>query len=159
MRNSRLLLAVAALALCARPAAAEDVATAHVTVNLNLAPRTSLRVSSRVLHFDVTRPGEPATAALEFTARARMGSGSDVVLTLEPDRGVEGPGGAADVETALTFTGEGQGMLAGSIEPALSTVVGRWQGSGVHEGRVLFTLRANAAGSYSLPVRFVLSTP
>jgi hypothetical protein len=149
---------VLVLALCPSAAGAE-VATASVTVNLTLGTRTSLRVSTHVLRFEVTQPGADATAALDFTAGARMSSGSDVVLTMEPLRDVGGPGGAADVETALTFTGEGDGVLAGSVAMSQGTVVGRWQGSGVREGRVLFTLRANAAGSYSLPVRFVLSTP
>src|SRR5688572_29753197 len=115
MRNSRLLLLVLALAFPASASAAEEHATTSVVVNVNLAPRTSLKVSSRMLQFDVTQPGEAATAALDFTASARMSSGSDVVLTVEPLRGVDGPGGAADVETDLTFTGEGDGVLAGSI--------------------------------------------
>lgn len=159
MRNSRLLLTVLALALCASTAAAEDVANGNVTVSLIVGPRTSLKVSSRVLHFDVTQPGSVATAAMEFTAGARLASGSDVVLTVEPLRGIDGPGGAADVETDLSFVGEGDGMLAGSIAISQSTIVGRWQGSGLREGRLIFRLRANAAGNYSLPVRFVLSTP
>ena len=159
MRNSRLLLLVLALAFSASASAAEEHATARVVVNVNLTPRTSLKVSSQMLQFDVTQPGAAATAALDFTASARMSSGSDVVLTVEPLRGVDGPGGGADVETDLTFTGEGDGVLAGSIATSQSTVVGRWQGSGIRAGRVIFTLRANAAGHYSLPVRFVLSTP
>lgn len=159
MRNSRLLLMVPVLALCASGAAAEDVATGNITVNVTVAARTSLKVSSRVLHFDVTQPGAVATAAMEFSAGARLSSGSDVVLTVEPLRGLDGPGGAAGVETALDFVGEGDGMLAGSIAMARSTIVGRWQGSGLREGRVIFQLRADAAGTYSLPVRFVLSTP
>ena len=159
MRNSRLLLLVLVLSGCASAAAAEDVATGTVTVNVSVAPRTSLKVSSRVLHFDVTQPGGTATASMEFTAGARLGSRSDVVLTVEPVRGLDGPGGAADVETALNFVGEGDGLLAGSIAMTRSTIVGRWQGSGRREGRVIFTLRANAAGTYSLPVQFVLSTP
>jgi len=160
MRNSRFLFVMLlTLALPASAAAAEDHATTSVTVNVNLAPRTSLKVSSRMLQFDVTQPGEAATAALDFTAGARMPSGSDVVLTVEPLRGLDGPGGAADVETDLTFSGEGDGVLAGSIAMSQSTVVGRWQGSGLRAGRVIFKLRANAAGNYSLPVRFVLSTP
>jgi hypothetical protein len=142
-----------------RAAAAEDVAAKNVVVNVNLATRTSLKVSSRVLQFDVARAGGTATAALEFTAGARMPAGSDVVLTVEPERAVEGPGGAADVDSDLSFTGEGEGLLAGTIASARSTIVGRWQGSGRREGRVIFTLRANAAGSYVLPVRVVLSTP
>ena len=159
MRNSRLLLTVLALALCASTVAAEDVARGHILVSANVAPRTSLKVSSRMLRFDVTQPGGVATAALEFTAGARLASGSDVVLTVEPLRGMDGPGGAADVETALSFIGEGNGMLAGSIAMTESTILGRWQGSGLREGRVTFTLRTNAVGNYSLPVRLVLSTP
>lgn len=159
MRNSRLLLTVLGLALCASTAAAEDVVVRHVTVNLTVATRTSLKVSSQVLQFDVKDPGGTATAALEFAAGTRVASGSAVVLTIEPLQGLDGPGGAADVETALSFVGEGDGMLAGSIAAAQSTIVGRWQGSGRREGRVIFKLRANAAGHYVLPVRFVLSTP
>ena len=157
--RSRLLLTVAVLAVCARGAAAEDVATARVSVNLHVASRTSLKVSSRVLHFDVTRPGGFATAALDFSAGARTPARSDVVLTIEPERGIDGPGGAAEVDTDLSFIGEGDGVLAGSVALAHGTVVGRWQGSGLREGRIIVTLRANAAGTYSLPVRFVLSTP
>ena len=159
MRSSRLLLTAAVLAVCARGAAAEDVATARVSVNLNLATRTSLKVSGRVLHFDVTRRGEIATAALEFSAGARTPASSDVVLTVEPERGIDGPGGAADADADLSFVGEGDGMLAGSVAFSQGTTVGRWQGSGLREGRVIFKLRADAAGHYVLPVRFVLSTP
>lgn len=150
---------VLTLAIGPRPAAAEDVRSKTVIVNVSLATRMSLTVSSRLLQFDVAQPGDVATAALDFTAGARTPAGSDVVLTIEPERALGGPGGAADVESDLRFTGEGQGMLAGSIAHGYSTVVGRWQGSGLRQGRVLFTLRASAAGSYSLPVRVVLSTP
>ena len=154
-----LTLAVLSLTIEVRSASAQNVASKDVTINVNLATRTSLKVSSRVLRFDVTQPGAIATAALEFSAGARMPAGCDLVLTVEPERGLDGPGGAADAETELRFTGEGQGMLAGSIAMGQSTVVGRWQGSGLREGRVVFVLRASAAGSYSLPVRIVLSTP
>jgi hypothetical protein len=159
MCNSRIMFMVLAAALCARAAAAEDVACANVTVNLNLGTRTSLKVSSRVLQFDVTQPGGIATAALDFSAGARMPAGSDVVLTVEPLRGAEDLRDTADGDATLSFTGEGHGMLAGPIAAEQSTIVGRWQGSGLREGRVIFTLRANAAGSYVLPVRVVLSTP
>lgn len=159
MRNSRLLLMVPVLALCASDAAAQDVTTGNVVVNVTVAPRTSLKVSSRVLQFDIAEPGGIATAAMDFSAAARLASRSDVVLTVEPLRGLEGPGGAADVDTSLSFAGEGDGMLAGPIAMAHSTIVGRWLGSGRREGRVIFTLRANAAGSYSLPMQFVLSMP
>lgn len=158
--RSRLLLTVLALATCAHTAAAEDVTSAHVTVNVTVATRTSLKVSARLLQFDVAEPGGIGTAAIDFAAGARLPAGSDVVLTIEPLRGIDGPGGAADVESDLSFTGEGGGMLAGgSIDTGRGTVVGRWQGSGLREGRLVFTLRASAAGVYSLPLRVVLSTP
>lgn len=154
-----LCLVLPVLAIAAPAADAEEVAAKKVTINVNLAPRTSLKVSSRVLRFDVTQAGGAATAAIEFTAAARLPSGSDVVLTVEPERALDGPGGAADVDADLTFSGEGHGLLAGAIASAHSTVVGRWQGSGLREGRLIFTLRANATGTYSLPIRVVLSTP
>ena len=157
MRNSRHLFTMLALALCVRSAAAEEIASRNVTVNVNLATRTSLKVSSRVLQFDVTQAGGVATAALDFTAGARMPAGCDVVLTVETLPAADGAGGAAEAD--LSFVGQGPGMHAGSIGAARSTVVGRWQGSGLREGRLIFTLRASAAGSYSLPVRLVLSTP
>lgn len=157
--RSRLPFVAAAILLCAHPAGAEEIKSANITVNVSLATRTSLTVSSHTLHFDVAQPGGIATAALEFIAGARMPAGSDVVLSVEPMHAIEGPGGAADVESHLSFTGDGQGLLAGPIAAAQSTVVGRWQGSGRREGRVLFTLRANAPGTYSLPLRVVLSTP
>ena len=156
--RSRLLLALLVLVSPAA-AAGEDVANGIITVNVHVAPRTSLTVSSRVLQFDVTQPGGTAAAAIDFTAGARLASESDVVLTDEPLHGMAGPGGASDVETDLTFVGEGDGMLTGAVAMARSTTVGRWLGSGRREGRVVFTLRANAAGAYTLPVRFVLSTP
>ena len=135
MRNSRLLLTVLTLALCASAAAAEDVATGSITVNVSVASRTSLKVSSRVLNFDVTQPGAHRHRRDGVHGRRAAGSGADVVLTVEPLHGLDGPGGAADVDTALSFVGEGEGLLAGSVAMAQSTVVGRWQGSGLRAGR------------------------
>lgn len=138
---------------------AADVATASVAVDVQVANRTSLRVSTDLLQFEVTRPDEPATAAVEFSAAARTSHANDVVLTIEPLRAIDGPGGAADVETAVTFSGDGGGTLAGTLASATSAIAGRWRGSGVWAGRLVFALRASASGTYTLPVRFVLSTP
>ena len=154
-----LSLVLSTLAIAAPRAAAEDVASKNITINVNLATRTSLKVSGGVLRFDVTQPNAIATASLEFSAGARMPAGCDIVLTVEPVRGLEGPEGTPAGSADLRFTGEGHGLLAGSIAFGQSTVVGRWQGSGLREGRVVFTLRASASGSYTLPVRVVLSTP
>jgi hypothetical protein len=151
-------LALAAL-VCAPSAGAQGVATARVQVTLEVASRTSLRVSSDVLRFDVPEGAAEATAAIDFTAAARMPGGAGVVLSVEPLRAIDGPGGAADVETALSFAGDGPGLLAGTLAPHDTAVVGRWTGSGRRDGRVVFTLRARAAGRYAVPVRFVLSAP
>ena len=153
------ILALLATAPNAVAAFAEDVARANVHVNVQVAARTSLKVSSQLLQFDVTTPGAPATAAIEFSAGARTAAGSDIVLSVEPLRGIDGPGGAADVESAITVAGQGPGVLSGHVDPVKSTVVGRWNGSGLRTGRLVFTLRAHAPGNYAMPVRFVLSAP
>ena len=159
MRSLRVLCLVAFAAAPGQGAAAQDVARASVTVNAQFSARTSLKVSSDLLQFDIIQPGETATAAVDFSAGARTASTSDIVLSIEPARAIDGPGGAADVETMLSVAGEGQGVMAGTLDAARGTVVGRWQGSGRRDGRLVFTLRANAAGHYSMPIRFVLSTP
>jgi hypothetical protein len=146
-------------AVAASQAHAAEKATASVRVNVRVASRTSLRVSSDVVRFDLPERGGAATAAISFSAGARVPAGARVVLTLEPLRHVEGPGGAADVEGSITFEGDGDGLLHGKLEGARPVVAARWQGSGLREGRLLFTLRSEAPGSYTLPVRFVLSTP
>jgi hypothetical protein len=78
---------------------------------------------------------------------------------MEPSRGIDGPGGAADVETSLQFSGEGSGTLAGPVAARGMTTAGRWIGSGLRTGRLIFQLRASAAGTYAVPLRFVLSAP
>jgi hypothetical protein len=160
MRSRSLAFCTIALAfVCgAGTARAQDVAFANVQVRLDVATRTSLKVSSEVLRFDVAQSGGTATATIDFSAGARMSSGGNVVLSVEPLRAVEGPGGAADVESSVSFAGSGPGLLAGALRGD-TAVVGQWHGSGLREGRVVFTLRANASGTYTLPVRFVLSTP
>jgi hypothetical protein len=152
-----------AIAMLAVPGAAraEEIATAAVRVEAQFFARTSLQVSNDLLQFDVVPSGDraTATASVSFLARARTASGADIVLTVEPLRSVEGPGGAADGGTALSFAGDGHGLLSGELSTAVPALVGRWQGSGVREGRVVFTLRADAMGNYRVPVRFVLSAP
>jgi hypothetical protein len=116
-------------------------------------------VSSELLQFDVTQAGGTATAAIDFSAGARTPSQGEIVLTVEPVRGLTGPGGAADVDAAVSVTGEGEGLLSARVDATRSTIIGRWHGSGLRQGRLVFTLNAPAAGTYSMPVRFVLSTP
>jgi len=144
-------------AVAVSQAHAAEKATASVSVNVHIASRTSLKVSSDVVRFDVPEAGGAATASISFSAGARVPSGADVVLTVEPLRDVDG--GAADIERSITFAGDGDGLLHGRLEGEGPVAAGRWQGSGLREGRLLFTIRANAPGPYMLPVRFVLSTP
>jgi hypothetical protein len=81
------------------------------------------------------------------------------MLTVEPLGSIAGPGGAADAGAAISFDGDGDGIRSGTLGGAAPTIAGRWHGSGLHRGRLRFTLRATASGHYELPVRFVLATP
>jgi hypothetical protein len=136
-----------------------ETATAAVRVNVQIAARTSLKVSSHVLHFDVAEPGGAATASIDFSAGARAPAGADVVLTVERLHDVDGPGQAADVEPTITFEGEGAGMVPGTIHCDTPSVAARWHGSGKREGRLVFTMRSSATESYNVPVRLVLAIP
>jgi hypothetical protein len=89
----------------------------------------------------------------------RTQAGAEVVLTVEGLRGIAGPGGAADLETAVTFHGDGEGARDGALTSAGPAVAGRWVGSGRHAGRLTFALRSAVPGSYTLPIRFVLTAP
>jgi hypothetical protein len=158
MRSLALAAAIGVAVLAgAVPSAASD-AHAVVVVSAVFGPRSALNLSTEVLRFDVTAPDQPATVALDFSAAIRTRSGAEVVLSVEGLRALQGPG-AADVETSLTFVGEGEGTLPGVIDPKALSIAGRWVGSGRRTGRLIFSLRAGAAGTYTVPVRFVLSTP
>jgi hypothetical protein len=138
---------------------AADTTSATVVVTAQFGSRTSLRVSSELLQFDVMSPGQPATVSVDFAAGARTRSGAEVILSVERLRAIEGPGGAADVESSVRFEGEGAGTLGGDLSVAGPSLAGKWLGSGMRAGRIVFSLRAAASGSYVLPVRFVLSAP
>ena len=155
------VVAVLFAAVSAVPAVcvAEESATASVAVSAQFSSRTSLKVSSQLLQFAVTAPGEAALATVEFSAGARTRPAGEVVLTVEATRAMDGPGGAADIDTAVTFSGEGEGTTAGALGSAAPSVAGRWSGSGLRTGRLTFALRSAVTGSYSVPLRFVLSTP
>jgi hypothetical protein len=156
----RLLPALCFVAVLATPlAASADQAAASVVVSAQFNSRTSLQVSSRLLQFDVANPAEPAVASVDFSAGARTATGAEVVLSVEAERALDGPGGAADVETSMSFAGQGEGTLQGRVDAHAPSIAGRWNGSGRRAGRIVFSLRAAAAGTYAVPVRFVLSTP
>lgn len=133
--------------------------TAHLTLSANVSGRTRLTVSARVLDFDVLPDEAVATTEVDFVAAARTIAGGEVVLTIEPDRWLVVPGGAADADATITFEGDGEGTLDGVLQARTPSTAGRWAGSGRRDGRLSFTLQTSVPGSYRLPVRFVLSTP
>ena len=89
--------------------AAQGTARATVSVNAQFAPRTSLRVSSEVLQFDIARPGDPATAAIEFSAGARTPSEGEIVLSVEPLRGLSGPAAPPTLTRRSVYRATGTG--------------------------------------------------
>lgn len=139
-------------------AEAADTKVATVGVRVEVSSRTSLRVSSELLQFSILDGSGAATATVDFYAGVRVPGGSDVVLTVEPVQSIEGPGGAADVDATVAYSGEGQGLVSGQLTGGPS-VVGRWRGSGLRRGHLVFTLHALPPGVYTMPVRLVVSTP
>ena len=152
------LSAMVALLMLPATASASNEASASVTVSAQFASRTSLQVSAQVMRFEIVDPLEPAIASVEFSAGARTAMAEEVVLSFESGALVT-PVGAAEVETAIHFSGEGDGVASGGIQAGSPTVAGRWVGSGKRTGRLVFSLRSDARGEYSLPVMFSLSTP
>jgi hypothetical protein len=131
-------------------------AVGHVRLSAHVQSRTSLRVSSPVLSFVVGGDGETGSASIDYVAAARTPPDGEVVLSVEPLRRADGPGGAADAETDFSLNVPGHGRHRISTDPVAAA---RWVGSGSRAGRLTFTLRADAAGTYVLPVRLVLSAP
>ena len=162
MHRVPLLIAIAASAAVpgfAAPAAAADTASASVVVSAQFSGRTSLKVSTDILHFDVNAAGEASTSAVDFSAGARTYAQGEVLLSVEQRRALTGPDTVSGNESALTFVGQGDGTLEGVVGAASRVVAGRWIGSGLRHGRLLFTMRADASGTYDVPVRFILSAP
>ena len=157
MRLSWSLVIGAFVPLLAAPSAAESAETISTTVAVvaEFSTVTSLRVSSQTLRFAATQPDLPAVAVVDFVAGARTRQGGEVMLSVEPMTGLV-PDEGSDV--AVTFTGQGTGLLSGTLASTGSTPVARWTGSGLRTGRLTFSL-PQTAGAPTLPVRFVLSAP
>jgi hypothetical protein len=159
MTRSLCVLALAAGLLPVRTVAAAETVTRTLAVTARFESRTSLTISSELLRFDVLGPDQPASTVVEFSAAARTGSGGEVVLSVEPVSALTGPGDAPVANSLVSFSGEGQGTLRGVVSSIAPTIAGRWTGSGVRGGRLVFLLQAAVPGSYTLPVRFVLTAP
>jgi hypothetical protein len=125
-------------------------------VQATVSARTSLRVSTDVLDFGLVAPGRPATASVEFSAGARTAAGAEVMMSVETLAAAEG-GDMASWD--LSFAGRGEGTTRGDISESGPTVAGRWIGSGLRRGRVVFVLVASTEGVFRVPVRFLLSAP
>ena len=151
-----LLALVAGLLTVAVNASAADIASGSISVLATFSSRTTLQVSVDLLEFEVTSPAAPVTASVDFTAAARTRAGAPVVLSIES---VGAPGGPNTPDASLSFSGEGEGTTAGIVSPDSPTIAGQWVGSGVRRGRFLFALRANSTGTYTVPLRFVLTAP
>lgn len=158
MRLSWSLVIGAFVPLLAAPSAAESAETISTTVAVvaEFSTVTSLRVSSQTLQFAAAQPDLPAVAVVDFVAGARTRQGGEVMLSVEPMTGLVPDEGSSDV--AVTFTGQGAGLLSGTLASTGSTPVARWTGSGLRTGRLTFSL-PQTAGAPTLPVRFVLSAP
>ena len=158
MRRPRLVSSVVSLVcvtLLASPPSVEGAESTSSTVAVvaGFGTRTSLKVSGETLQFAVAEPDAPAVAVIEFSAGARTQAGAQVILTVE-----RLPGPDCPEEALVTFRGDGAGTVAGTLGAAGPTPVARWTGSGLRRGRLTFLLRAGA-GTYTLPIRFVLSAP
>ncbi len=155
MRRVVAVLATAVFTLAgAHPFASSDIATRTVTAHAQIAARSSLIVSRQVLLFSVQRAGPPAVATVDFIAGVRTHAGAEVVLTVEAAP-VEG----LAPESRITFSGDGHAGVNGGTLAPYAAVAARWVGSGRRTGRIAFALHTPAAGTYMVPVRFVLSAP
>jgi hypothetical protein len=158
MRRPRLvssLVSFACVVLAATPPGVEGAESRSSTVAVvaGFGTRTSLKVSSQILQFAVSDPDQPAVAVIEFSAGARTQNGADVLLTVERLPSIDCPGAVP-----VSFVGAGLGTSAGTLDPMAPTIAARWTGSGLRTGRLTFVLHA-APGTYTVPVRFVLSAP
>lgn len=155
------LLSAAILCVIAgslRLSAASDTTTKTIEARARVASRSSLAVSSERLQFVSSDASQPALATIEFVAGVRTHSGAEVVLTIEVAGALSRPV-AADGDAVISFAGEGEGASAGSLSRDSSAVAGRWVGSGRRSGRISFALSPRAVGTYTVPIRFVLSAP
>jgi hypothetical protein len=158
MRALQLSVAVMSVMLpCAAGSlSAAETSAASVVVSARFSSRTTLRVSTSMLRFDVTG-ANGASASVDFSAGARTRTGAEVLLSVEQAPGIDDQIGEA--ESVVSFAGEGSGVLGGALHAASPAIAARWFGSGLRQGRLVFALRGAAPGCYMLPVRFVLSAP
>ena len=148
----------------ALPVCASDVASSFIRFHSDVSASTALRVSSSLLRVG-PRTGTSADpvviGTIDYRAAARTRSGGEVVLTVEA--GADLPtlaGPSADGGSAIDFEGFGDGARGGVLRSDVPQIAGRWVGSGVRTGHLVFTLRGAAAtAGATVPLRFVISLP
>ena len=145
---------VTGLLIVSGTAAAAETACGSVTVVATFSSRTTLHVSSDDVLFNVTSADVPAVASIDFLAAARTRAGAPVVLSLEPFAEFD-----QHTDSSLSFNGQGDGTMSGTVRADAPTIGGQWVGSGVRHGRLVFVLRSTTLGSHVVPLRFVLSAP
>lgn len=119
-----------------------------VLARTTISERTSLSVSANILEFVVAPGSTGGTASLEFTSGVRTRPGSEVLVVAE----VMGP-----FPGALTFSGGGDGLTAGSLGPGGTAVIARYVGGGQRQGRIVFTLDGVQPGTHAIPIRLSVS--
>jgi hypothetical protein len=141
---------------------ASDVASAIVRFQSEVSASTALRVSSSLLRIE-PQPGVEAVVVgtIDYRAAARTRSDGEVVLTVEAQGTLPTlQGSTTGTESAIDFEGVGDGARAGVLRNDAPQIAGRWIGSGVRTGQLVFTLRGAAAASVTtVPLRFVISLP
>jgi hypothetical protein len=142
-------IALAAMLLTAPSTAAQQTTTQSLSATVAFAPRSSLSVSTRTLHFVVTDAATPAIATVEISAAARTSTDGVVTLVFETE-GLAGQPGAG-----LEIVAGAAGAVLGKVPSQQPVVGGRWVGSGARDGRLTFQLRAQP-GTYDIPVAFQL---
>lgn len=131
-----------------------------LTMAATVDSRTSLRVSSSHVRFDIVEgtPAEPAF--VDFIVAARARADGDVVLTVEAVGRLERLSGGRSAGEHVVVWFQGEGEHAGALTETTPQVAGAWKGSGVRHGRVAFRLLgAPVAAAYVQELKFVLSAP
>jgi hypothetical protein len=167
MRSPRRLVAVGAF-LAFSVSAAGVVAQGPLAViqfNVNIMAATSVRVSSNVLTIDPRGAGIDESVVrqvIEFRAASRTSRDGEVVLTMEPLVPLDqlSGGGAAEGVTTVTYEVVGEGACTGTLRDDGPQPVGRWVGSGVRTGRIVFSVHGPVnPNGVTIPLRFVLTSP
>jgi len=135
------------------PLAASDSVHASLIVTARFEQRMSLSVSTEVLQFRSDGSHRRAVAVVDFIAAARTRADAEIMLIVEPLTTPEP--GEDRVQVRLANPASGTGI---ALDPGRPTVVGRWQGSGSRRGSLAFEAQLEEGQTYTLPVRFVLST-